>query len=318
MKKSNFLPFFHLLISSFLATSCGFGSVTSSQDSVSETETCDEGDTDCFQDSLRLIGEDGDEIDLIDVTATLPQVSTSPDAPTIASVDVGTDSGDMTLGSATVVQQLWITFTDPLGSRPAFCMRTCPKNVMCVTGGYRCTRSFPDGLVSGTYKTWLGYTAEPADATTTEDLVLSVTPISAPGGADPIAVIEEAQADGQDVSEIGEDRIVVGEPVEIDQTVTAEAETEDDSGDSDGSGDGTSDEGAACTASSQCAGDCFTGRSCVRGISCSCAGSASSGTCYDLSCSSLGGTCGDGTSACCVGLSCTNGRCVDASTDTCY
>lgn len=314
MKKHYFISLtFSLILILSLMTSCGFVSTALSESSGSDTETCDAGDADCFQESLRLIDEDGAEIDLVDITVELPAASSSSSAPAITSVDIGTDSDTMILYSTSVVQQLWITFTDPLGSRPAFCMQTCPKNVMCTTSGYRCSRSFPDGLVSGTYKTWLGYQAEPADSTTTEELVLSIIPISSPDGSDPIGIIEEANNDGQDTAEIGEDQIVVGTPIEIDQTVTAETDDDDDDSET-----GTSSEGASCTSSSQCSGDCFTSRSCIRGLSCSCAGSASSGTCYDLSCSGLGETCGDGVSACCVGLSCTNGECVDSSTDSCY
>lgn len=179
-----------------------------------------------------------------------------------------------------------------------------------------------DGLVSGTWRTWLGYRVGPAgEAGTTEDLLLNVYPIvGAPGGSgdEPIGILEDAVDQGEQLADVGADQILVGPAYEIEQTVIATGESSDTQDDDEEENQGSVADGGACTASSQCSVSCLSTRNCVRGISCSCAGSAANGVCYGGSCNGAGGDCGDGVNACCVGFSCTNGTCVSSASNTCF
>lgn len=296
----------------------------SATSSTPPAPTCAATDGACFQKNLRLVEQGGSDIELVTIAGALPAATAIPGgAPMVTDVILANAAATMTIGSTTGSTPLWLAFSDPLGSRPAFCMQTCPKNAKCAAG-YRCTRSFKDGLISGVYKTWLGYKAEPVDSTTTADLQLQITPISTPDGSDPIAQFEAIESAGGDISQLGPDQVVVGEPVTVEQTVSKAADDDDDDAqdnsdddDSDDDTSGNAAEGTACTADSQCQGDCFTTRSCVKGISCSCAGVATPGVCYNVVCEKAGGTCGDG-KGCCVGLTCTNAQCVSSATSGCF
>lgn len=81
------------------------------------------------------------------------------------------------IGEPGELAPLDLEFTDPNGCAPAFCTRLC-NNAGC-TSGYRCTRPKRDGIVHGTWRSYLGFLAEPADAT--ETFTTGVVPISAPG-----------------------------------------------------------------------------------------------------------------------------------------
>ncbi len=276
-------------------------------------DTCASGQLSCFMNNLSIHDEDGNEIELLWIQGPLPdsitESGTSPEittTPTSVTVD-GTDSHQLQN----------IGWTDPQGCQPAFCIRFCSHGV-CTTR-FGCTPSIPDDLVSGVWRTSLGYRAEPAGAVgTTEEFFFEVTPISMPNCQDPIQFFQDKQNAGEGISDLGPDQnVYTGVPVTIPHAVVNSAgeggdDREDGDGGTggDGGGSGGGAEGTSCTSSSQCSGNCFSNRNCVDGFSCSCSGTASPGTCLNVSsCSGSGGPCGDGVNACCVGLSCVNGSC---------
>lgn len=303
-----------------LVTGSGLGDDTLS----SSQNSCPSSDADCYLENMVLINEAGDELDLVSLDGmSLPASTFSAQAPSITSVTLFNSASSMQIASTEGVYPIFVNWIDPAaGQTPGFCMQLCPRNARCSSTSYRCHRGARDGLVSGTWRTWLGYRVGPAgEAGTTEDLLLNVYPIvGAPGGSgdEPIGILEDAVDQGEQLADVGADQILVGPAYEIEQTVIATGESSDTQDDDEEENQGSVADGGACTASSQCSVSCLSTRNCVRGISCSCAGSAANGVCYGGSCNGVGGDCGDGVNACCVGFSCTNGTCVSSASSTCF
>ncbi len=296
--------------------SLGCSSTGSSENnSASFFTTCPSGDVDCFLTAFFLEDENGDFVDLFIITDDLPGKTADGTQPTIAGVPAS-----LTFTSSDDRGDLDISWNDPNGSQPAFCFRYCKPNVQC-SSFHLCSRSIPDGLISGVWRTAPYYTAGPAGpAGTTEDSTLEITPISMPSGEDPVAALEEAQEMGTPI----DGTMDVGQPKTVDQTLIAPESDGGSGGGGDGGGggsDGGGGSGDSCTSSSQCGGGvCLSSRNCIPSIfdgTCDCAGTASPGTCYSVSsCSSSGGSCGDGVNACCVGLNCVMTTC-EAPGQTC-
>ena len=321
-----------LLLLAFAVVTIGCGSLyklpssstsnsTSTSTSAAFKKTCASGDLDCY-----LLGffmdEEGEGNDLQIISSDLPSASMASMAGTVPSI-VSVSQSSLQFTSSSDKQDLSITWNDPNGAQPAFCMRTCNPNVRCSSFSL-CRRSIPDGLVSGVWRTAPYYTVGPATSGTTETMTMEFTPISMPGGADPVETMKQKEDEEEDGDadfsnlgmSVGEATTVVNKVVAPKQETTDTDENGDTGGDTGGdNGGGTS--GNSCTSQSGCGTgyDCFSSRSCVKGaFSCECSSAAaSSGTCYSgVTCSGSGGTCGDGTHACCVGLTCTNGTCEGA------
>lgn len=81
---------------------------------------------------------------------------------------------EITEGNA--LELLELAWDDPNGCQPAFCTHLC-KQGRC-SNGFVCSRPQRDQRIQGTFRSYLGFLAEPADATTTLDT--GVVPVSAP------------------------------------------------------------------------------------------------------------------------------------------
>jgi hypothetical protein len=84
-----------------------------------------------------------------------------------------------------------LSWTDPNGCRPSFCMSACPKGVRCV--GARCSPTLRDGLRSGTTLHWVKYEKAPV---TTTDFDMQLVAASAPGCPENVAPLIEADDPG--------------------------------------------------------------------------------------------------------------------------
>jgi len=292
------------------------GCGSSDSGSVTVVITCTSSTTDasCFMNNLVLKDENGDDVTLVDIYQGLPAADTTTGtAPIITSIS----PASMIISNTTTTQGVAVEWTDPLGtSTPAFCIQLCPaSSTVCTTiAKSSCTRAIPDGFVSGTWRTFLGYNASPAgEAGTTEQLVMRITPLTTSDGSDPIGLFEDYIDAGGDISDdLGTDSVLVGQSVQMNQTLVPPESTDGggDGGDGDGGGGGTGVAGTSCTSSSDCIGNCFSTRACVDSLTCSCEGTSSPGTCFDTTVEcSTSGVCGDGIHACCVGYSCVNGSC---------
>lgn len=249
---------FHIIFvvcAAFLFASCGMvglDSLLGSSSSESQEVTCETGDANCFQENFSLINEDGENIELVTLTSdTLPPASSETDNP--PSFTTTAADSTMEFHNTYSFKLFYLDWEDPHGNQPAFCFKvTCNGTENCnASSTLKCSRGTRDGLVEGTWKTWLGYQAEPADSTTTEALQMQVTPITVtqdiPDG-DPIGILEDAIENGVDLSNLGtEDGLVIGQTVTIDQTIESEEESDDDFGSD--SGNSSSN---ACTSNSSC------------------------------------------------------------------
>lgn len=298
------------------------GNTTTNTSTAPTTPTCPSGDMDCFLDKLVLVNEDGSTQALVSIAQSLPPAGSATtmtkQAPSITKYP-----GTMTITTPSAVYSMVFTWQDPLGAQPAFCMYPCPKNVRCTASRVRCQRSKNDGLVSGIWRTWIGYSVAPAlPAGSTESLDLNVIPLSAPAGADPIGILEDKINKGENIANLPTSTVAVGNPVTIPQNIPAPQPATTNTG---GSGGGDSDSGSgkagtSCTASSQCAGDCFSTRNCIPSVlnkTCECAGTNTPGSCQNSTCQNANGNCGDGTHGCCVGLTCVNGTCESSTGGRC-
>lgn len=319
MKTRSYLPFLILIA---FAIGCSSSGSSSNEDSTSGSAppTCAADNADCFMNGLFILDEDGSEIELVTITQDLPSTASVGSAPTITGITINQDP--MLIDDANFGFKFNIDFTDPQFARPGFCIQSCPSDEVFCSGNFRCARGFPDGVPTGTWKTFLGYNVGTPTATP-QQLTTHVYPIVAPGtdsdgdgnidtaGDEPIGILEDAIADGQNLSDLGEGTILVGDPSTVDQEIDQPVDTE--------GGTGTGGEGATCTSSGDCSGSCFSTKSCVPSIfggSCSCSGNSTSGQCSSKSCNNAGGSCGDGVNGCCIGLACVNGTC-EASGTTC-
>ncbi len=192
-------------------------SVTSSPgDGNGDTvETCASGQLSCFLNSLHIHDEDGNDIELVQIQGPLPDSITGSGT----SPEITTTPTSVTVDDTDFLQSQNIGWTDPQGCQPAFCIRFCSHSV-CTTR-YGCTPSIPDGLVSGVWRTRLGYLAEPAGAVgTTEEFFFEVTPISMPNCQDPIQFFQDKQNAGEGISDLGPDQnVYTGPPVTIPHAV---------------------------------------------------------------------------------------------------
>jgi hypothetical protein len=93
---------------------------------------------------------------------------------------------------------LLLTWSDPLGCRPSFCMSACPKGVRCV-GGARCSPTIRDGLRGGTTFHWVTYDKAPE---TTSTFDMQIVAVSAPGCPENVAPLIEADDPGVLYSEV--------------------------------------------------------------------------------------------------------------------
>jgi hypothetical protein len=93
------------------------------------------------------------------------------------------------------LEDLDLPFADPNGCQPAFCARLC-KGKSC-TSRSSCAPPVKDGLTAGTWRSYLGFLAQPPDTT---DLTLGFTPISAPGC--PADLLDQL-ANGTIVADVG-------------------------------------------------------------------------------------------------------------------
>ena len=155
--------------------------------------------------------------DSITGSGTSPEITTTPTSVTVDDTDF--------------LQSQNIGWTDPQGCQPAFCIRFCSHSV-CTTR-YGCTPSIPDGLISGVWRTSLGYLAEPAGAVgTTEEFFFEVTPISMPNCQDPIQFFQDKQNAGEGISDLGPDQnVYTGPPVTIPHAVINSTGEDGDEGD---------------------------------------------------------------------------------------
>lgn len=85
-----------------------------------------------------------------------------------------------------------LSFTDPNECTPAFCTHLC-KNGQC-SASFLCTRPQRDHRISGVFRSYLGFLAEPAGETTT--FTTGIVPISAPGCPDDLL---DKLAEGDDL-----------------------------------------------------------------------------------------------------------------------
>jgi len=111
---------------------------------------------------------------------------------------------------------LMLTWSDPLGCRPSFCMSACPKGVRCV-GGARCSPTLRDGLTSGTTFHWVTYEKAPETSSTFDMQIIGV---SAPGCPENVAPLIEADDPG----------LLYTEVVTLDVRVAGKNDKPDDEG----------------------------------------------------------------------------------------
>ncbi len=296
-----------LLLIPFLV-SCGSGS-------GSATKTCQSDDYDCWSSAL-FFKDDGTSVNPISFPSAFIVPNTNSGSVTLSQADTSKYLSIETTAFGYIIDFNW---TDANGARPAFCLRPCPKSVMC-TSTFRCTASIKDGLKSGTWRSTIGYSALSAGAAgTTADGQLEVIPISASGGAPVLEMLNTIATGEQNKpapTTIDGKTIAIGEPTRITQKIISLADLTGGNtgtgGDGSGSGGGTA--GSSCTSQSSCSSGyvCLSSRSCIPsalGGGCSCSGTASPGQCYaGTSCSNAGGS-----SPCCVGLQLINGKCSGAT-----
>lgn len=303
-----------LFLGWFLQT-CGSGpAVSINPEFVSNETSCTQDNGACFTSHFRLVDENDASLSLITLSGDLPQASSSDNRPVIESVSLKQSASTMTLTDADTVTQFFVVWSDPVaGQRPGLCFQVCPKTGVCETEEYRCVVAENDGLSQGIFKTWFGYQATSAMAE--QELLLKIIPLvgvsqnDAGQTQEPVALLSQAIADGGRAADVSETAVLVGDAFFVAQSVL--------NGDASEESTGTGTRGTLCQANADCQGDCFSARTCTAAFSCDCTGDADRGQCFNLECASLGGFCGGG-QACCVGLSCTNGVCVDALVSDCF
>ena len=256
----------------------------------STKKTCSAGDVDCYLDNIYFLTGDGGTIDSVSIsTSAIP-----------AAADGGTDGGAPTItnqpgsmnikpGYGTFIELDW---TDPQGAQPAFCHTLCNPRFRC-SARSRCTPSIRDHRISGVWRSYIGFNTEPADSSTTEHFQDQVTPISASGDQDPVAMM---QANPNGTS--GGGPLLAGPPVIVQQTLT-------------GGGDNGGGSGGGC--GTDCSGfgarHCSGARNAVYGSDnlCHCCQVLCPGgtNCRCITCSEV--SCGGGSGAPDM---CVNGNCV--------
>ena len=216
------------LFAGCLVAGCTSSPLDGNGDSV---DTCASGQLSCFMNNLTIQDEDGNEIELVQIQGPLPNSITGSGT----SPEITTTPTSVTVDDIDFLQSQNIGWTDPQGAQPVFCIRLCSNSVCTavVTTPYGCAPSIPDGMVSGVWRTFLGYRAEPAGAVgTTEEFFFEVTPISMPNGQDLIQFFQDKQNAGEGISDLGpEQNVHTGTPVTIPHTVINSADEDGDDGD---------------------------------------------------------------------------------------
>lgn len=215
--------------------------------------------------------------------------------------------------SGTAPSKLDVGFDDPFGARPGLCYSMCTKQNKCFRKA-TCIESLADGITSGVFRSFLGFSAAPAED---QELDLYVRPISSLSGAPPIAIMNAG-----DANKISAD-IVIGQGLQLPVQIqgTGGAGGTGGGGGSGGSGNvgggggsgGGVQQGSPCSTKAQCGSlECVSTRNCLMSMDkiCTCSGS-SSGACYPITsaCNAPGGPCGASTKACCPGNVCVDGLC---------
>jgi len=202
--------------------------------------TCEAGQLSCYMSNLVIQDEAGNKISLVQIPGPLPATVTGNSmTPEITGMP---DSHNVTDPDFLVSHN--IDWTDPLGARPALCIRLCSNSICTgvVTEPYGCAHSIPDGLISGTWRTFLGYRAEPAGSVgTTENFFFELTPISMPGGQDPVQFFKNMIDSGNSIENLGtNESVYAGKSRTNPHSVkkSSESSGSDSDSDSDGSGSG--------------------------------------------------------------------------------
>jgi hypothetical protein len=146
--------------------------------SCSKKESCPDGDLACLSAGVSWS----------DFVTGSGDIYGTPDA--LASVDVDkvlalptTSTMRLTATSALDFPEagyhalLLLSWSDPLGCRPSFCLSQCPRGVRCI-GSARCTALRADGRTSGNTQHWVSYEKAPATSTSYD---LQIVAVSAPG-----------------------------------------------------------------------------------------------------------------------------------------
>ncbi|MBL4819033.1 MAG: hypothetical protein JKY15_07400 [Deltaproteobacteria bacterium] len=288
-------------------TTCDSGG-SGSLGGIFATTTCTKGDLNCYLANIVVQDDSDNNISLVTLNRTL--AATTQDS--LPSITKGPSDVNIFQGR---VYSATITWNDPLAKRPAFCLTLCSAGAGCTTQS-RCIRSVPDGLVTGTFKTFLGYNATPeGSANTFDEFDVEIWPISSPKGSDgPIGILT-----GTPDKDPPPNPVHIGQKFKFKHKVFASGSSSLGTGGTGGSGTGGGTVSGSCTSHSDCGSSqrCISARNCV-GISCSCSGSTQSGACATVSkCGNAGTVCGNGVDVCCFGHTCNNGKCESNTTGKC-
>ncbi len=149
-------------------------------------KTCGSGDLDCYLENINFISYGGTVTQPVLIsTAAVPTPADGGTAPTI------TNQPPPMQFTSTNTVSIEVDWSDPQGAQPAFCMKLCSPRVRC-TARSACTRSVHDGFTSGVWRSFMGFKAEPADSTTTDQFEAHITPVSASGGREAVDLMQSS------------------------------------------------------------------------------------------------------------------------------
>jgi len=196
--------------------------------SRSDTPTCGHDDVECYAESLVWLEVNESPVSTVAIDASFPDPSDDPNAPSLMlypeyfSFDQAGESG--------LLQVAW---NDPLAMRPGICIRICARGVC---SGRNCSSSVPDGLVTGVWRTYLGYNALPPEMAygvpNAQVLDVQVQPITMPDLQDPIAELQDLLGQGIGIDPPpAESGLLFGQPQEVATTLWNFGSDDDESGD---------------------------------------------------------------------------------------
>jgi len=196
--------------------------------SRSDTPTCDHDDVACYAENLVWLEVDESPVSTVAVEASFPDPSDDPDTPSLTlypeyvSFDEAGERGP-----------LQIAWADPLAMRPGICIRICARDFC---SGRNCSSSVPDGLVTGVWRTYLGFNALPVEMAygvpNAQVLDVQVQPITMPDLQDPIAELQNLLGQGISIDPPpAESGLVFGEVREVATTLWNLGSEDDDGGD---------------------------------------------------------------------------------------
>lgn len=211
--------------------------------------TCPADDLNCLTDSLLLSDVDDD---LNETKVTLVGINTErfAAAQEVDLADGGANQSralalktarELSFDTSEDYEVLFLTWTDPLGCRPALCFTHCPKNVRCL-GTTRCGPSIRDGLQSGSSFHRVEYAKAPEGRA---EFGLAITPVSAEGCPEDVTGLIEADAPG----------LLMGSSFFVDVVVPGKNDEPAGAGGGAGGGGGSGGGGACSISFSQCCSD---------------------------------------------------------------